>query len=401
MVGLGATGRAIASSLLRRADVEIVGAADRDPRVVGQDLGVLLGVVVVSDPAGLPAADLAIVATVSDPHRAADVLLPLLERSYNVLSICEEPAHPWRSHPDLARRLDDTAKAHGVTVLGSGANPGVLMDTLPLLLTALTQRVGSVRIRRRTNMSRYGAILSRFGLGLTMREFVTARSRGEVVGHHGFEQAIGALAAGLGWDLDSVDEGEVEPAVVTTSPRVEDHMRIEPGQIAAVTHAARGVLKGDGVIDLEITFGFFESADEVAAGDDYRIVGEEQIVDLRSSVGFDSFLSTVAVAVNASTAVPSRRVPVSCRWGTCPPVRPRPRGSGERAGPRSGPRLLRTETETQKTENLRRLHASRRRAARHGRSAGRERGLGRAAEHASTRSTKWGGRPTWKEIGTA
>ncbi|MFB1044192.1 hypothetical protein [Streptomyces chrestomyceticus] len=48
-------------------------------------------------------------------------------------------------------------------------------------------------------MSRYGAILSKFGLGLTMREFATARSRGEVVGHYGFEQAIGALASGLGW----------------------------------------------------------------------------------------------------------------------------------------------------------------------------------------------------------
>ncbi|MEV5314148.1 dihydrodipicolinate reductase [Streptomyces sp. NPDC052610] len=308
MVGLGATGRAIASSLLQRADVEIVGAMDLDPGVVGQDLGVLLGgaangVVIVSDPADLPAADLAIVATISDLHRVADVLLPLLERSYNVLSICEELAHPWQSHPDLARRLDDTAKAHGVTVLGSGANPGILMDTLPLLLTALTQRVVSVRIRRRTNMSRYSAILSKFGLGLTTEEFEKARSRGEVVGHYGFVQAIGALAAGLGWDLDSVDVGEVEPAVVTTSPRVGDHLRIEPGQISAVTHAARGVLKGEAVIDLEITFGFFEPADEVAAGDDYRIVGEEQVIDLRSSVGFDSFLSTIAAAVNSAAAV--------------------------------------------------------------------------------------------------
>ncbi|MFJ3660077.1 dihydrodipicolinate reductase [Streptomyces sp. NPDC090119] len=307
-MGLGATGRAIASSLLERTDVDIVGAVDRDPRVVGQDLGVVLGgapngVVVVSDLADLPAADLAVVATTSDLNQVVGTLLPLLERSYNVLSICEELAHPWRSHPELARRLDDTAKAHGVTVLGGGANPGVLMDTLPLLLTALTQRVESVRIRRRTNMSRYGAILSKFGLGLDPEEFEAARSRGDVVGHYGFEQAIAALAAGLGWDLDSVEVGEVEPAVVTTSPRVGDHLRIEPGRISAVTHAARGVLDGEAVIDLEIMFGFFEPTDEVTAGDDYRIVGEEQVIDLRSRVGFDSFLSTIAAAVNAAAAV--------------------------------------------------------------------------------------------------
>ncbi|MFF0435633.1 dihydrodipicolinate reductase [Streptomyces sp. NPDC004327] len=285
---------------------------DQDPHVAGQDLGVLLdgpanGILVVSDPADLPAADLAIVATTSDLNQVAGTLLPLLERSYNVLSICEELAYPWQSHPDLARRLDETARAKGVTVLGSGANPGILMDTLPLLLTALTQRVENVRIRRRTNMSRYGAILSKFGLGLTPKEFEKARSRGEVVGHYGFEQAIGAVAAGLGWDLDSVDVSEVEPAVVTASPRLGDHRRIEPGQISAVTHAARGVLKGEAVIDLGITFGFFEPADEETAGDDYRIVGEEQVIDLHSPVGFDSFLSTIAAAANAAAAVVEAR----------------------------------------------------------------------------------------------
>ncbi|WP_225610563.1 hypothetical protein [Streptomyces sp. H28] len=99
--GLGATGRAIASSLLQRADAETVGAAGRDPRVAGRDLGVLLGgaangVVVVSDPTGLPAADLAVVATVSDPDRTADALLALPERSYNVLSICVAAGDDYR-----------------------------------------------------------------------------------------------------------------------------------------------------------------------------------------------------------------------------------------------------------------------------------------------------------------
>jgi 2,4-diaminopentanoate dehydrogenase len=308
IVGLGATGRAIASSLMQRADVEVIGATDRDPGVVGQDLGVLLGgapngVIVVDDAAALPAADLAIVATISDLDKVADTLIPLLERSYNVLSICEELAYPWRSHPEVARRLDATARTNGVTVLGSGANPGVLMDTLPLVLSSLTQRVESVRIRRRTNMSRYSAILKKFGLGLTPAEFQAARDRGDVVGHYGFEQTIEALATGLGWDLDAVEVGDVTPAIVATSARSGDHLSIEAGQVSAVSHAARGVLAGKAVVDLEITFGFFDPADGIAAGDDYEIVGEEQVIDLRSPVGFDSFQSTIAAAVNASAAV--------------------------------------------------------------------------------------------------
>ncbi|CCH78523.1 conserved hypothetical protein [Nostocoides japonicum T1-X7] len=308
VIGLGATGRAIATSLLQRIDVDVVGAADQDPRLVGQDLGVLLGgtangVVVTSSPTTLPAANLAVVATTSDLAQVADTLVPLLERSYNVISICEELAYPWESHPELARRLHEAATAHGVTVLGSGANPGVLMDTLPLLLTALTQRALSVRIRRRTNMSRYGAILTKFGLGLTPTQFDQDRRRGQVLGHHGFEQAIGALAAGLGWDLDAIEVDDVAATIVTSSPRDGDHVRIEPGQISAVTHAARGLVNGQVVIDLEIMFGFFESTDSVTAGDDYEIVGEEQVIELRSSVGFDSFLSTIAAAVNAAAAV--------------------------------------------------------------------------------------------------
>ncbi|WP_079929134.1 dihydrodipicolinate reductase [Gordonia sp. i37] len=308
LVGLGATGLAMARSLLRRTDVEIIGAADRSPTALGSDLGILsgldpVGVTVGDDPAALPAADVAIVATTSDLDQVAGTLIPLLERSYNVMSICEELSYPWSSHPDTARRLDDTAKAHDVTVVGTGANPGVLMDTLPLLLTTLTQRVERVVIRRRTNMSRYGAILSKFGMGLTADEFAGAQNSGTVVGHYGFEQAIGALAAGLGWSLDTIDVGRVTPAIVSDTVRVGDHLTIEPGRIAAVTHAARGMLDDRAVIDLEIMFGFFDGSDRVTAGDDYRIEGTDQVLELSSSIGFESFVSTIAAAVNVATAV--------------------------------------------------------------------------------------------------
>lgn len=307
-VGLGATGVAMARSLVRRGDLNVIGAADTNPAMVGSDLGELLGIEhlgmsVVDDPAKLPAADLAIVATTSDLHQIAETLLPLVEAGCNVLSICEELSYPWSSHPDVARRLHDAAVARGVTVVGSGANPGVLMDTLPLLLTVLTQKVEHVTIRRRTDMSRYGAILKKFGLGLTPNEFQGARASGEVVGHYGFEQAIGALASGLGWRLDAIEVGEVTPALVSETSRSGEHVTIEPGQIAAVTHAAYGVLDGRTVIDLEIVFGFFAEHDAAQAGDDYTIKGVEQDLQLSSSIGFESFLSTIAAAVNTAEAV--------------------------------------------------------------------------------------------------
>lgn len=308
LVGLGATGLAMAECLMRRTDVAVVGAADRNPCYVGADLGALTrldrtGITVVDDPSRLPPADLAIVATTSDLTPVVDTLVPLLERSYNVMSICEELSYPWRSHPDIARHLDQTAKAHGVTVLGTGANPGVLMDTLPLLLTTLTQRVDRIVIRRSTNMSRYGAILSKFGIGLTPQRFDDAHKSETVVGHYGFEQAIGALAAGLGWSLDTIEVGRVIPAIVSETFRAGDYVTIQPGEIAAVTHCARGVLNGRAVIDLEIMFGFFDGSDPVNSGDDYRIEGADQVIELSSPAGFESFVSTIAAAVNVATAV--------------------------------------------------------------------------------------------------
>lgn len=308
IVGLGVTGRAIARSLLHRGDVEVVGACDLTPGVVGADLGEVLGVEragvpVVGDLESLPRADLAVVATSSDLNHVAQSLIPLLERSYNVMSLCEELAYPWSSHPALAQRLHETALANGVSVLGTGANPGMLMDTLPMLITALVQGVESVTVRRRTSMARYGAILQKFGLGLDADEFAVARDRGKVIGHHGFEQAIGALGAGLGWQLDTVEVDPVTPAVISNSTRVGDHVTIHPGEICAVTHAARGMCGGKPVIDLEIMFGFFDTDDAVSVGDDYRIVGTDQVLELSATTGFESMLSTVAVAVNSAVAV--------------------------------------------------------------------------------------------------
>ncbi|PXY23143.1 dihydrodipicolinate reductase [Prauserella coralliicola] len=308
LVGLGATGCAIGTLLAAREDCVLVGAVDQRPDTIGRDLSEFLGlgrlgIAVTSDLGALPATDLAVVATTSDLDRVAQTVIPLLERSINVVSICEQLAYPWESHPQIAKQLDAVAREHGVTVVGTGANPGVLMDTLPMLMSVLTRQVNRVVIRRRTNMSRYGAILSKFGLGLEPTAFAAARNSGQVIGHVGFEQAIGALAAGLGWELDTIVVDDVEPSVVSDRRRQGAHTVIEPGAIAAVTHRARGLRSGDAVIDLEIVFGFFDAEDEVQPGDEYLIEGDDQLITLASNHGFESFLSTVAAAANVATAV--------------------------------------------------------------------------------------------------
>jgi hypothetical protein len=312
LVGLGATGAAIGSHLLRRSDCRLVGAVDARQELAGVDLGSViceaaLGIPVVGHVGELSGVDVAVIATTSRLADVAALAMPLLQRSVNVVSICEELAYPWHSHPDLATQLDSVARSSNVTVLGTGANPGMIMDTLPLLLSGLTQHVNRVVIRRQTEMSRYSAILSKFGLGLTPEEFDAASALQTVIGHVGFEQAIAALAIGLGWRLDNIVVDPVRAAFLTEAPRVGEHRTLQSGTVAAVRHAARGEIHDNAVIDLEIVFGFFDHADDIQPGDSLRIEGIEQTIEVSSSAGFESFSSTVAVTSNVAAAVVDAR----------------------------------------------------------------------------------------------
>jgi 4-hydroxy-tetrahydrodipicolinate reductase len=310
LVGLGATGIAIGQSLHHRDDCQLVRAIDASPARSGRDLGELfgrapLGIEVDSDLGEVTrgCADVAVVATTSLLEALESTVIPLLERGINVVSICEELGYPWLSHPPIAERLDRIARANGVSILGTGANPGFIMDTLPLLLSGLAQEVHRVDIRRTADMSRYGAIVKKFGLGLTTDEFDVAQDAGIVVGHVGFEQSIGALAAGLGWSLDEIELDPVRPAFIAPQERVGAHATLAAGSVAAVVHAARGRRGGAVVIDLAVHFGFFATGDPVEDGDACRIDTSDQIIEVLAGRGFDSFLSTVAITANVTTAV--------------------------------------------------------------------------------------------------
>ncbi|WP_027863045.1 hypothetical protein [Marmoricola sp. URHB0036] len=307
IVGLGATGLAITEALASRVDCRLVGAADIQPHIAGTSLSSVVpgapSVAVVASLEELPAADVAVVATSSWVESIEPTLIALLSKGMNVVSICEELRDPGLSHPDVVERLDRVARFNGVTVLGTGCNPGMLMDTLPIVLSGLTTRVQSIAIRRTADMSRYGAILAKFGLGLSPDEFLVRREEGRVMGHVGFAQSIAAIARGLEWTLDDIVVEAVEPDIVATEERKGAHLLIPRGTVACVVHRARGVRSGIPVVELATRFGIFDSSDDVETGDTLTIAGREQTIEVRAAGGYESFLSTVAMAANSVDAV--------------------------------------------------------------------------------------------------
>lgn len=258
-VGLGPIGAEIARLVLRRDDMEIVGAVDVGPGKVGADLGEVIGLprrlgiaVAGTVEAALPerGADIAIHATGSHLPQVYPQLVQLIEHGLNVISTCEELAYPAWQHPELARKLDRLAGEHGVTVLGTGVNPGFVMDRLPVTLTGVCQEVRSLRVTRVVDSARRRLPLQqKTGAGLTVAEF-EARVRAKTIQHVGLPESVALIAKALGWKLDEVRE-TIEP-VIADRPLSSEFMQVEPGRVAGLHQVARGLVGGREVITLDL-----------------------------------------------------------------------------------------------------------------------------------------------------
>src|SRR3981189_1406180 len=143
--------------------IEICGAIDTDPAKVGRDLGELVGasdapwgVKVSSDAAGVlgQAADVVMHATSSSLPKVMDQLLACLEAESCVVSTCEELSYPYRTYPELAPTLETRAKEWGVALVGTGVNPGFVMDKLVVTLAAVAQRIEHAKALRIVDASK-------------------------------------------------------------------------------------------------------------------------------------------------------------------------------------------------------------------------------------------------------
>jgi 4-hydroxy-tetrahydrodipicolinate reductase len=270
--GCGPIGCAVAKLALQRPDIEVVGAVDIDKNKAGRDLGQLLGIgrdlgIIVSRDADAvlagTKADVAFHQTGSSLRTVFPELTKILGHAVNVISTTEELAYPYRKQPELATELDGIAKKNAVTLLSTGVNPGFLMDTWPLAMTAvchIVQRVKAVRIQ--DARTRRLPFQKKIGAGCTREEF-QQRVEAGTIRHVGLEESIAMIAAGLGWELDELRE-TIEP-VVAKAPVQSDYITVQPGQVAGVRQVGRGFRNGEEVITLEFeaSLGAPESYDAV------------------------------------------------------------------------------------------------------------------------------------------
>ena len=258
--GLGPIGAEILRLVAERPELRIVGAVDVDPAKAGRDagevagLGRALGIAVSGDAARVLAEAGAGAVVVHCTGSFLPDVMPQLraiaQAGAAVVSTCEELSYPWARQRALAEELDSLARARNVAVLGTGINPGFVMDLLPLALSAVTARVRAVRVTRVVDAAhRRGPLQRKIGAGISGEEFAQRAAAGRM-GHVGLAESLHMLAAGLGWELREVDD-TLEPVLATASIETP-HARVAPGQVAGIHQVARGQTAHGQSVELEL-----------------------------------------------------------------------------------------------------------------------------------------------------
>jgi hypothetical protein len=257
-VGLGPIGIAVSRLLIQKPDWRITIAIDTDPAKQGRDLGEVAGLpqqldIRVSDQ--LPELhkhdiDVAFLTTVSTFPEVLPTLETLIQAGIDVVASTEELFFPYYRYADQARALDELAKQHGVSILGTGINPGFIMDTLVLALTGVCQQITRIAVTRVVNASgRRASLHKKIGIGLTPEAFAEEASRHRV-GLVGLVDSVAFLAHVLRWHMDGVKERFVP--VIADKPMVLPQCQVEPGQVCGVRHLVKGMSNGKEVISLDL-----------------------------------------------------------------------------------------------------------------------------------------------------
>jgi 4-hydroxy-tetrahydrodipicolinate reductase len=302
LFGLGPMGKLIAKGILEKKGIQIVGAMDIAKELSGKDVGQLLelgkniGVTVTDNAEELLSnvkADIAIVATRSYLKDIYPTISLCVKNGISIISTCEELSYPYYKHPELAVEIDELAKKHKVTVLGTGINPGYLMDTLPITLTGACQRVDNIKVTRMMDSSkRRIPYQKKIGTGLSPEEFRKMINEKRITGHVGLVESIAMIAAALGWKLDEIKEFAPEP-VIADREIVTPFTTVKPGQVAGLKSVAHGIRGGKPVIVLE-----FVSHAGVEEEYDAILIGGVPKIYEKIAGGVHGDIGTVAVVVN-------------------------------------------------------------------------------------------------------
>lgn len=261
-IGFGSIGKMVAEAIMERPNLALESIVDINPELVGKSVADFCSVsgsekitissdfdkAIVAFTEQKP--DIALILTASSIKKVAPTIEKCLEANLNVISICEELSYPFTSDKIIADEIDSLAKEHGRTVLGTGINPGYLMDLLPIVLTApvlefhrakVTRVIDSVRRRK--------SFQKKIGTGMSINEFAAAIESGNITGHVGLVESIELVNDALQLNLEEIRE--LPPEAVIAEESLETPIGdVYEGEVKGLRSVGQGIKNGEVIIEL-------------------------------------------------------------------------------------------------------------------------------------------------------
>lgn len=306
--GFGAMGSGMAKMLLKKKGIDIVGVCDMHPERVNKSMYEVLGCergerpeVIINSDANVvfteECADIVLLATDSFTKGAFDKIKHVLERKINVISTAEEMAYPQAQEPELAKELDKIAKENGVSVLGTGINPGFVLDLLILALTGTCEEVDYIKAARVNDLSPFGtAVMVEQGVGVTKEVFEQGVEDGSIAGHVGFPESIRMITDGIGWNLEKIDQTR-EP-IMSNVYRKSEYAEVQAGNVAGCRQCGYGYVDGQMKVEMEHPQQILPHLEGLSTGDYVSIKGTPNI-DLQITPEIPGGIGTIAMCVNS------------------------------------------------------------------------------------------------------
>lgn len=303
--GLGAMGGGMADMLLKKKGVEIVGVADMGAKVgtsmynyIKTERGDRPDVIISSaeDIIKPGAADIVLVCTDSFVKNVFPKLKFIMEQGINVITSAEEMSYPKAQSHELAEELDKIAKANGVSCLGTGINPGHIMDLLVLVMTGCMVDVEEITSRRVNSLSPFGhAVMEEQGIGISIDEFMKRKAENTMAGHVGFAESVGMMAEGMGLTVEEFSQ-DMSP-IKTDVDRKSPYGFAAAGTCAGVAMTAEAKLSNGMPVHMDHPQQIEPEQVGVQTGD-YVIIKGAPNVNLVNSPEIEGGLGTIAMCVN-------------------------------------------------------------------------------------------------------
>jgi 4-hydroxy-tetrahydrodipicolinate reductase len=279
VIGLGPIGIAAAKLIQQDNRLELSGLVDINPVKQSKYLNELDSEAVPGSPPVVesleqvdPKPQIAIVTTGSHFDRLAPTLRDLIRHQIHGVTSCEQMIWPWFRHPHLADVIHTEATKAGVTLVGTGVNPGFVMDLLPVVLSSMVGKVRKVRVVRVVDaLTRRLPLQRKIGSTMTVEKFKSLADE-EKIGHMGIGESVVMLAQGLGHHpMQSDVRITLEPVVADQLIRC-DLGEVKPGFVCGMRNTGRYARNGLEIeLDLKMALAANDPRDEI------EIVGERTI----------------------------------------------------------------------------------------------------------------------------